>query len=192
MSAKGMTRLHKFKLSEVLPHIGKVEHKFWIPEKNRLVSVRHLSNTRMNLIARTQQCAACLITGNHFWLETSGCFPIHFNLYAPNIHGYPTLMTMDHILPKSKGGKATPDNVQLLCERCNRGKKNLMITAEDILRMRFRGDTQNFLFNHMKTFVTPEQLIKIEELHANRHKPIVEQDISCFIKTGEPSTPEPL
>ena len=96
MVNKGMDRIHRFTLREVLPHIGKVEHKFWIPEENRLVRVRHLSNFRMNLIARTQQCAACWIMGDHFWLESSGYFPIHFNLYGPNMHGHPTLMTMDH------------------------------------------------------------------------------------------------
>jgi HNH endonuclease len=28
----------------------------------------------------------------------------------------------DHIVPKSRGGKSTPDNIQILCERCNESK----------------------------------------------------------------------
>jgi 5-methylcytosine-specific restriction endonuclease McrA len=42
------------------------------------------------------------------------------------------MLTMDHILPKSKGGKTTPDNLQLLCSRCNKIKKNLVISLEDL------------------------------------------------------------
>ncbi len=31
---------------------------------------------------------------------------------------------IDHIVPISKGGKSTPDNLRTLCERCNIGKSN--------------------------------------------------------------------
>ncbi|MBR2352886.1 MAG: HNH endonuclease, partial [Clostridia bacterium] len=31
-------------------------------------------------------------------------------------------LEVDHIIPVSKGGKSTLDNLQTLCERCNRGK----------------------------------------------------------------------
>jgi 5-methylcytosine-specific restriction endonuclease McrA len=33
-------------------------------------------------------------------------------------------MEIDHIIPKSKGGKAKLDNLQLLCRKCNRKKKD--------------------------------------------------------------------
>lgn len=33
-------------------------------------------------------------------------------------------LEVDHIIPVSKGGKSTYDNLQTLCERCNRGKRD--------------------------------------------------------------------
>lgn len=35
---------------------------------------------------------------------------------------------VDHIVPVSKGGKSTPDNLRTLCERCNIGKSNKIET----------------------------------------------------------------
>ena len=36
------------------------------------------------------------------------------------------ILEFDHILPQSLGGKTTPDNLQLLCRRCNAQKGNKM------------------------------------------------------------------
>lgn len=36
--------------------------------------------------------------------------------------GYKTDLEIDHIIPISKGGKSTPDNLQTLCHRCNKAK----------------------------------------------------------------------
>lgn len=33
-------------------------------------------------------------------------------------------LEVDHIMPVSKGGKSTNDNLQTLCERCNKGKRD--------------------------------------------------------------------
>lgn len=34
----------------------------------------------------------------------------------------PGLLTMDHVIPLSHGGKSSPDNIQPLCFECNRAK----------------------------------------------------------------------
>ncbi|WP_255585745.1 HNH endonuclease [Tsukamurella strandjordii] len=36
------------------------------------------------------------------------------------------LLEIDHIIPVSRGGVSTPENLQTLCWRCNRSKSNKM------------------------------------------------------------------
>ena len=48
----------------------------------------------------------------------------HLNLYAIDENGEEVLMTKDHIIPKSKGGKNTLDNYQQMCVKCNVKKGN--------------------------------------------------------------------
>lgn len=38
-------------------------------------------------------------------------------------------LQIDHIIPVSKGGQTTPDNLRTLCERCNMGKSNKIETG---------------------------------------------------------------
>lgn len=33
--------------------------------------------------------------------------------------------TREHLIPKSRGGKSTPDNIVLACEKCNKEKGSL-------------------------------------------------------------------
>lgn len=39
------------------------------------------------------------------------------------------LLEVDHVVPVSKGGLSTPDNLQTLCWRCNRTKSNKVLSA---------------------------------------------------------------
>ena len=178
----GYERIQRFNLEDVLPHIGKSDHNFWIPQLKHCRRVKGMSTQRMLLMKRVQHCEVCQIQGSHFWLERSGCFSPHFNLYAKNHHGHETMLTMDHILPRSKGGGTSQGNIQLLCRHCNKVKKNYLISNDDILRLRLRGDP-NFLLDFvLKAYAVsnPDYIPVIHELYATRKKPIVEKDISWF------------
>ena len=70
------------------------------------------------------KCACCGKEGTYFRLDqdTNGSNPgrRHFNLYAED----GTLITKDHIKPKILGGKDVVDNLQPMCEACNKAKGN--------------------------------------------------------------------
>lgn len=69
------------------------------------------------------KCACCGKEGSYFLLEpdrtgAAAATRRHFNLYAED----GTLMTKDHIRPKKWGGQDVVDNLQTMCEPCNRNK----------------------------------------------------------------------
>jgi 5-methylcytosine-specific restriction endonuclease McrA len=141
-------RARKLSLEEVLPEIDQCvrKHKsLTFKCDNRKITV-HLSSSRIRLIGRTQVCAACQIQGDHFWIEANSIGPDnkhygwHLNLYALNHYGHPIMMTLDHIVPKSKGGTKAPNNIQLLCTHCNNAKEDKPLSVEEIAVIRSEKD----------------------------------------------------
>jgi 5-methylcytosine-specific restriction endonuclease McrA len=71
------------------------------------------------------KCVCCGIEGKYFVKERNiDGEKYHFNLYAVNKNGEEVLMTKDHIIPKSKGGKDEISNYQTMCTKCNGQKGN--------------------------------------------------------------------
>ena len=126
---KGMRRIAKFRISPVLNQIGPKRWKVraQVNGQWRNFNVR-MGGERMKLLGRTQKCACCGVKGKFFWLESMGARSPHFNLYGVFKSGKAVLMTMDHIVPRSKGGKTEESNLQLLCSRCNNVKKDHNLT----------------------------------------------------------------
>lgn len=72
------------------------------------------------------KCVCCGIEGKYFAKEKvmNADISYHLNLYAIDNNGKEMLMTKDHILPQSKGGKNRLENYQTMCQRCNLAKSN--------------------------------------------------------------------
>ena len=138
-------RARKLSLDEVLPYIVQnvklIPLNFWCPDIDKKIQV-HISSSRMRLIGRTQECAACKVKGDHFWVEANSKFPNgkpygwHLNLYALNYHGAPVMLTLDHIRPRKKGGTKAPNNIQLLCDKCNIIKNDKKMSLLEIAKFR--------------------------------------------------------
>lgn len=53
-------------------------------------------------------------------------------------------MDVDHIIPKSKGGDSSRENLQLICKHCNRSKRaDMSDTYDDLARRRSELDKQD-------------------------------------------------
>lgn len=87
-----------------------------------------MTSQRYIVFQKSVRCCRCGIEGKYFAAEqTRGSRPestYHLNLYGINEKGTEVLMTKDHILPKSLGGKNEHSNYQTMCAKCNSKKGN--------------------------------------------------------------------
>lgn len=81
-----------------------------------------LSSVRLSTFKKSTRCVCCGRVGTIMGLDMpKGQSHPHFNLYC--IEGKTKiLMTKDHIIPKSRGGKNHISNMQTMCCHCNRKK----------------------------------------------------------------------
>jgi hypothetical protein len=82
---------------------------------------------RYKTFAKSLVCVNCGITGEYFAIERvigNDSPRFHFNLYAKLNTGEEVLITKDHIIPKSLGGKDCISNMQTMCKVCNEMKMN--------------------------------------------------------------------
>lgn len=71
------------------------------------------------------RCKICGCKGSYFAKEKYPDQPyFHLNLYALK-DGREVLMTKDHVVPQSKGGRDRLNNYQTLCQECNKKKGNV-------------------------------------------------------------------
>lgn len=123
------THLASFHPEEILSLVGKgKKEEFSIDGK--IYNVK-LESGRLHCFKRSLTCVRCGRIGNIISLDLNrddkDGSP-HFNLYCKetdsNGNTIYTLMTKDHIIPKSRGGKNHADNYQTMCEFCNQKKSN--------------------------------------------------------------------
>lgn len=95
--------------------------------KRHYITVAMGSHRYQLFALKGTDCVKCGIKGQFFALERSVCndtSKFHFNLYGIDKDGYKMMITKDHIIPRSRGGKNTLDNYQPLCYSCNQRKAN--------------------------------------------------------------------
>jgi len=120
-------------IQPVLRKIGGVRNKRAIKANGQKYEV-NLGIRKLQLIAKTQECACCGLKGSFFKLETMSKgqdYPC-LNLYGIGPRNNHIRFTLDHIFPRSKGGTTRWENVQLLCEKCNCAKGADIITLKEL------------------------------------------------------------
>ena len=91
------------------------------------------------------KCVRCGIEGTFFAIEqpenNKGNNPdrYHLNLYAIKENGEEVMMTVDHIIPASKGGNRAVDNLQPMCINCNERKKDRSDEEDRVRFMKRNG-----------------------------------------------------
>lgn len=84
---------------------------------------------RLVLFRNFDSCCNCGLKGTYYGIDKHGAQGAHLNLYGVNQQGEEVLITKDHIVAKSSGGKNTIDNYQTMCIICNnlKGAKNSVL-----------------------------------------------------------------
>lgn len=123
--------LNTFNLNDVLPFLVCPYKQYATIEQIRrdypdhhghIHSVNIKSYRLWTFLVHGISCVSCGIHGKFFSMEQdrgnkSG--PPHFNLYAIDDDQQSILMTKDHIIPVSKGGRNIQSNFQTMCTICN-------------------------------------------------------------------------
>jgi len=117
---KGRSYLPSEVLLHIIPSIGNKKQKVEFDGDSIKVTSDRLVTFKVSL-----KCAICGIEGSFFVKEkTYNQQVFHLNLYALDANNDEVLMTKDHIIPRSKGGKNNPKNYQTMCVICNGEKKD--------------------------------------------------------------------
>jgi len=80
-------------------------------------------------------CVVCGMTATRCELVSGGgnVKRSHWN-FIGDLNGVPTVLTKDHIIPLSLGGKDVIENYQPMCMRCNVKKDKRIISVDDLKR----------------------------------------------------------
>ncbi|GAB3495449.1 hypothetical protein GCM10027341_12840 [Spirosoma knui] len=88
-----------------------------------LLHTKYSTHRRLQVFAKKgTACVRCGVEGVHLITSVDPGGGHHVDLFTADFQ----LMTIDHILPRSKGGGNTLSNYQPMCQRCNAQKGNKM------------------------------------------------------------------
>lgn len=129
---------------------SEVGHKFrpiWVKPVERLEE--HKTHTRLKVFYnRGIECVKnnCHKKGKWIMMTRDVSRGLHLDLYTEDFE----LMTVDHIIPKSKGGTNHLANKQPMCTKCNSNKSNKLPEKHVIDAVLAEIQTQNQSTNKQK------------------------------------------
>ncbi len=86
-----------------------------------LLHTKYGNHRRLQVFAKKgTACVRCGVEGIYLVASVDPGNGYHVDLFTANF----TLMTIDHILPRSKGGASSLANYQPMCQHCNGQKGN--------------------------------------------------------------------
>lgn len=108
-----------------------------------------VAHPRINGFRANMACVGCGCVGNAYLVErhVNDGPNQYLNLYCIE-RGSIKLMTVDHILPDSLGGRYVTSNFQTMCRACNLAKRNMMSLA-DIALVRAQPELYAKSWMHM-------------------------------------------
>lgn len=119
-----------------------------------------MNSQRYRLFQRSCKCVRCGVVGTRMYLEKAEkCNENswHFNLYGVREDGTEVMMTKDHIIPKSLGGKNCLENYQTMCSDCNGEKGNIMEHRYMIAIARTKRLREDFMVEFTGSFKNLEE-----------------------------------
>jgi 5-methylcytosine-specific restriction endonuclease McrA len=128
-----MITLGTFSVKSIIPHIGEGKTSIKLRHLTGVQSIK-VGTLRLECLRRNQICVVCGLVGNRFVLQEqhnkinglAGTVP-HLNLFHySNVE--PVLMTVDHIIPRSKDVREWQivENLSTMCSFCNLAKADTL------------------------------------------------------------------
>ncbi len=91
-----------------------------------LLRTKFVKHRRLQVFAKKgTACVRCGVDGVYLLSSVDQGGGHHVDLYTADF----VLMTIDHIIPKSKGGESSLANYQPMCQHCNARKGNTLESA---------------------------------------------------------------
>lgn len=107
-------------MSESIAKRDPITHIFGIYD--RVYSAK-IKSKKLNCFMRNSKCVSCGLAGNVFYLVHDTANDAYaLLLFHESEEIGPVEMTMDHIIPRCKGGNDNNNNLQTMCYDCNQMK----------------------------------------------------------------------
>lgn len=110
----GLTRILKISIEEVFEWIRNNPKRIYWQRDEYRINVKRVKI----FFKKGITCVKCGVNGEFFALEIDRGGGMHLDLYG-YIDDEEVLLTVDHIVPKSKGGLNNMINYQTMCKLCN-------------------------------------------------------------------------